>query len=69
MRIARKYVLIVDIDPSFCPSAMMLSGEPFIEEYLRNIDEDVQEAAAHRAWRKARIEVVPGHVVMWRLDL
>lgn len=69
MRIARKYVLVVDIDPGFNPSEMMLSGEPYVEDYLQHMDEDVKEAAANRAWRKARIDVVPGHVVMWRLDL
>lgn len=69
MRIARKYVLVVDIDPSFKPSRTMASGEPYVDDYLAHMDEDVARAAAGRAWRRARINVVPGHVVMWRLDL
>lgn len=68
MRIARKYVLIVDIDPGFNPSQLMLSGEPYLEDYLMHMDDDVKEAAT-RAWRKTRVNIVPGHVIMWRLDL
>ena len=37
LRIARKKVLIVDIWPGFQPTAMMLSGEPFVLDYLANV--------------------------------
>mmetsp|Transcript_2962 Transcript_2962/g.8617 ORF Transcript_2962/g.8617 Transcript_2962/m.8617 type:complete len:266 (-) Transcript_2962:447-1244(-) len=68
-RIARKEVIIVDIDPDFTPSDVMLSGEPYVLEYLRNVDEDISEVARNRAWKSARVNVVPGHVIMWRLYL
>jgi len=68
-RIARKHVIIVDIDPSYCPSETMLSGEPYVRDYLRHIDADVGDVARTRAFRSMRVNVVPGHVVMWRLDL
>jgi SAM-dependent methyltransferase len=69
LRVARKYVLVVDIAPGFTPSEMMLSGEPYVEDYLANMDDDVAEVASNRAWRKSRISVVKDHVVMWRLDV
>lgn len=68
-RIARKQVIVVDIDPVYEPSWSMLSGEPYVLDYLENIDEDVSQCAVTRAWRRARVNVIPEHVVMWRLDL
>ena len=43
-RIARKRVIFVDIDPSYEPSPAMLSGEPYVQEYRRNIDFDLRFA-------------------------
>ena len=42
LRLARKKVLVVDIWPGFEPSAMMVSGEPYLYDYLENIEGDVQ---------------------------
>ncbi|KAJ1635997.1 hypothetical protein T492DRAFT_962414 [Pavlovales sp. CCMP2436] len=69
MRVARKYVLVVDICPSFRPTEVMLTGEPYVLDYLEHIDADVRLAAANRAWRTSKWHIVKGHVVMWRLDL
>lgn len=68
-RLAKKRVVVVDIDPSYAPSETMLSGEPYVRDYLRHIDSDIAEVARTRAVRSMRVNVVPGHVVMWRLDL
>ena len=38
IRIAKKEILIVDISPNYKPSDMMLSGEPYIENYLKKFD-------------------------------
>jgi ubiquinone/menaquinone biosynthesis C-methylase UbiE len=44
LRIARKKVIFVDIDPTYEPSEAMLAGEPYILEYLKNIDYDFRRA-------------------------
>lgn len=69
MRIARKHVLVVDICPSFTPTPMMLSGEPFVLDYLAHVDMDVLLSCRRTTWTRAqRATVVCEHVVMWRLD-
>jgi SAM-dependent methyltransferase len=45
LRLARRKVLVVDIWPGFEPSPMMLSGEPFLLDYLANIENDVKVRA------------------------
>lgn len=41
VRIATSSVIIVDIHTEFEPSPMMLAGEPYILDYLANVDEDI----------------------------
>ena len=43
-RIAKKKVIFVDIDPNYTPSETMLSGEPYVLEYQRNINNDFSSA-------------------------
>jgi len=38
MRIAKKNIIIVDITTEYKPNKAMLSGEPYIQNYLKNID-------------------------------
>lgn len=66
LRIARRKVLVVDIWPGFEPTPMMLSGEPFVLDYLAHIDEDVE--ASRGEWDLSTIDVVEGHVRMWKLE-
>ena len=66
-RLARQSVLVVDIWPGFEPTPMMLSGEPYVLDYLQNVDDDIDESAGP-GWTVSRVELVPGHVRMWRLD-
>lgn len=56
-RIARKRVIFVDIDPKYEPSEAMLNGEPYVQEYRRNIDIDLKYA-------KKEI-MVENHVAKW----
>ena len=69
LRLARKKVLIVDIWPGFEPSPMMLSGEPFVLDYLANIEADVAASHDSAEWDLSTIDVVPEHVRMWRFDV
>ena len=57
-RIARHGVIVADIAPHYLPSAAMLSGEPYLREYLGNIEADL---------RGARHEVVASTVGLWYL--
>lgn len=38
MRVVKKEIVIVDISTDYKPSNLMLSGEPYITNYLKNID-------------------------------
>jgi len=66
MRIARDSVLVVDIWPGFQPTQMMLSGEPYVLDYLSNMQEDVEASVEPMQWEVERIDVVEEHVTMWR---
>ena len=73
MRLAKKTVLAVDIWPGFEPSPMMLSGEPYVLDYLRKMDDDVVSCAPVRiavdkGWRVTRERLLPKHVVVWHLE-
>ena len=83
MRLARKEVVVVDIDPDFeetlkkkpLNGATFLSGEPYVLDYLRRMDDDVKSCAPVRfaftkdgtAWTATREVLLKGHVVTWRL--
>lgn len=58
---ARKKVMVVDICPDYKPSYMMLMGEPYINEYLKNIDEDLKDFEKET--------IIKGHVVKWTYNL
>lgn len=62
-RVCRDYMLIMDIDPLYKPSFMMLLGEPYILDYLDNIDSDIFNFFDEYS----RTEVVPGHVILWNI--
>lgn len=68
LRLARQSVLVVDIWPGFEPNDMMLSGEPYVLDYLANIEDDVNVAADPSEWVVTRVDVVEGHVRMWKFD-
>lgn len=68
LRISRE-ALLVDISPEeYEPSEMMLLGEPYILEYQRNVDADVEAVAAAQGATVHREAVVPGHAVLWRVS-
>lgn len=58
---ARKEVIILDISPEYKPSNLMLFGEPYIEEYLENIDDDLKNFDKHY--------IIKEKVNMWKLNL
>ncbi len=54
-------VLVIDIDMAYTPSEMMLSGEPYLNDYLENVQKDINSLF------KNVIETVAveGHVRHW----
>lgn len=66
LRLARDKVMVVDIWPGFEPNDMMLSGEPYVLDYLANIESDVEASIDRHQWEVERVDVVEGHVRMWK---
>lgn len=56
---------VVDISCDYEPKASMLAGEPYILEYLKNINKQISKAEGFR--NVIHDVIVPGHVSMWRL--
>jgi trans-aconitate methyltransferase len=57
---------VVDIACDYIPSMSMLSGEPYVIEYQKEIHNQIQR---FRGFIRPRYEpVVPGHVGMWLLQ-
>ena len=80
--LARRQVIVVDIDPVFklamdptfkqdfrsrAQAESFLSGEPYVLEYLKNIDIDVKACARARGWQSSDSAILPGHVRMWKM--
>ena len=58
-RITRKNIIYVDISPNYTPSKMMLSGEPYLLDYLANFD-DLMISFGFKSY-----EIIPNHVRVW----
>ena len=65
MRIAKFVVCVTDICPAYTPSPSMLAGEPFVLDYLRQVESEMTKIAAATGWTLERRSVVEGHVVRW----
>ena len=61
-------VWIVDIDPAYQPSSPMLSGEPYVPDYLREIETTLREVSESRSATLRRMSIVKGHVCVWILS-
>ena len=59
--IANEEVIIVDISPNYTPSNLMLAGEPYLPEYLKNIDFILKDLNYY--------ELIPNHVAIWKAKL
>jgi trans-aconitate methyltransferase len=58
--IAREKILVVDISPNYSPSELMLTGEPYIKDYLKNIRGDLSGFDEEI--------IIANHVHTWSLD-
>ncbi len=59
--IAREKILVVDISPNYNPSELMLTGEPYIMDYLENIQGDLSGFDEEI--------IIENHVHLWSLDM
>lgn len=56
---------VVDISTDYVPSENMLRGEPYVQEYQKNIHRQLE---AFKGFERARYkEIVPHHLGMWTL--
>jgi hypothetical protein len=60
-RIAKEEIIIVDISTKYTPSNIMLSGEPYLLNYLESIDNILSE------FNKSIY--IENHIDFWRLKL
>lgn len=57
---------IIDICPTnYVPSPSMLAGEPYILEYQKNIERQLERFQGFQS--KEKTEIIHGHVVMWTM--
>ena len=59
--IAKEEVIIVDISPNYKPSKIMLSGEPYLLDYLKNIKIIL--------YQLDHSELIKNHVGIWKMKL
>jgi ubiquinone/menaquinone biosynthesis C-methylase UbiE len=60
-RIAREEIIIVDISPKYTPSNIMLSGEPYLLNYLDTIDNVLKDFN--------KTTYIENRVCIWKLKL
>jgi 2-polyprenyl-3-methyl-5-hydroxy-6-metoxy-1,4-benzoquinol methylase len=60
-------VWIVDIDPGYQPSWMMLSGEPYVTAYLEEFDDTVHRVSDALGWACTSFPLIEGRVRGWVL--
>ena len=63
LRVAKKEVVIVDISTDYEPSDLMLSGEPYINDYLKNIDSIMYNYGFEKKI------FLKNHIDVWKLEL
>tara|TARA_B110000114_G_C14976770_1_gene350811 strand:+ start:102 stop:743 length:642 start_codon:yes stop_codon:yes gene_type:complete len=61
LKYARERVVIVDISPNYIPNKHMLSGEPYLPDYLENIRDDLCDFE--------ETVLVSDHVHKWSIDI
>ena len=67
LRIARQ-VIIADIAPAYNPSQMMLTGEPYVLSYLKNIEWEVAGLASVNGCSVKTSHMAAGRVVIFELS-
>ena len=58
-------VWIVDIHPSYTPSKVMLSGEPYVLDYLRDFEASISAYAKHHDLNYENFSLIDSHVKVY----
>tara|TARA_B100000214_G_scaffold300496_1_gene230753 strand:- start:1330 stop:2046 length:717 start_codon:yes stop_codon:yes gene_type:complete len=58
-------VWIIDIDPSYKPSIFMKSGEPYVQDYLKNIEKCLYDLSLEQEVDLKTFNIVDNHVRVW----
>lgn len=58
-RVAKKGIVIVDIATNYTPKKVMLTGEPYLLDYLKTIDDTMEKNSFTKQ------VIVPSHAEMW----
>lgn len=64
LRISKIGIIIIDISPDYKPSQQMLTGEPYILEYCKNINRDISNFNYHIY----NNEIAPGRANIWVIN-
>ena len=59
IRVTGERVVVIDIDPNYSPSSSMLSGEPYILDYIKHIDQDM------KLYGGIKKRIIEGRVSRW----
>ena len=68
LRLATRTVVLVDISPHYTPSSYMLSGEPYVLDYLSHIEEEIQDET-RRTHATLTTSLVAKTATKWVVDL
>lgn len=60
-RVASRAVIVMDIHPNYTPSRSMLAGEPYVVDYLSNIEFETSSME--------RVDIVPKRATLWYKQL
>ena len=63
LHVAKKEVVIVDISTDYEPSDLMLTGEPYMNDYLKNVDNTLHN------YGFSKKTFIKNHIDVWKLEL
>lgn len=61
-------IWLIDIDPNYTPSTSMISGEPYVQDYLENIEETISNVSSKNSLHVRTFSIIPDHVRVWVLS-
>lgn len=60
-------IWLIDIDPTYIPSEMMLSGEPYVLDYLQSFEITLTKECECKKFNIDTFPIIPNHVRAWVL--
>lgn len=66
-RICREEIIIMDIHPSYKPSSLMKTGEPYVEDYLENFSNEVFSLFDKKHYNIVKSSQCDDRVLLWTI--